>query len=720
MFRRIEALIISTTFVCCVLSGCWHSDSNLSTGDYWYTCDSVSIEAEEGYEQTVCSYIYSEGYYYLTIMGHKADDYMFADDYYKLYSVSEDNMVSRIIDIPIECRSTSSQVIVNEHLICYNTESSKLYEISIEDGTILNEEYSEDYIIGLYSYKAGYVKLTDEEIISYESNGNMVGCVSLEGIAGLYYSSPFYCDGDKAYLVAYSGVGFDVYSIDFENGSYDKIIDSYVVDAPLDRIENGLFFTYNGIYRFDVDSVDLMPITEWNYVDVKPSSKRLKVEQYVSYGEDKFGVIYTYTDGEIELIVFENMPEEEYSNRTILTVGGYGVETSLALKWAVYLYNTSQDSYRVFLDEYGYRFPYTTGIEAQEQTASLIQYFNNGNAPDVYYGLSFDYRYMFQTGMLADMLPFIEADSEFDLSEMIPSIRDTVCNGGVCYEIFPAFIFNGDFGLRRVYGCDSDVTYQEISELSQLMDISIQGDIQSSEIADQILRYSVNSILDNSGDNDFLSEEELLSIVHYSIDNGISCNSWGNTIADMDSIHYGEYLKCRRFLNNIYELANIENQYNERYVYLGFPSVYSATHAAEPDGLVAISADSDYQDECWTFIRYMFSDVVQQVEISENKNPVMNDAYMCLCNYASDPNLVPSDDRIWQSIVNGREPICDWIIEDYCSMVESIDSIVSYDWGLYNLICDEINSYYLQGKPEEAIAESLYSRLNLYVEEVYY
>ena len=69
MFRRIEALIISTTFVCCVLSGCWHSDSSLSTGDYWYTCDSVSIEAEEGYEQTVCSYIYSEGYYYLTIMG---------------------------------------------------------------------------------------------------------------------------------------------------------------------------------------------------------------------------------------------------------------------------------------------------------------------------------------------------------------------------------------------------------------------------------------------------------------------------------------------------------------------------------------------------------------------------------------------------------------------------------------------------------------------------
>ncbi len=38
-------------------------------------------------------------------------------------------------------------------------------------------------------------------------------------------------------------------------------------------------------------------------------------------------------------------------------------------------------------------------------------------------------------------------------------------------------------------------------------------------------------------------------------------------------------------------------------------------------------------------------------------------------------------------------------------MINSIDSVISYDWGLYNIICDEIDSYYIQGKSEDEIAK---------------
>lgn len=51
--------------------------------------------------------------------------------------------------------------------------------------------------------------------------------------------------------------------------------------------------------------------------------------------------------------------------------------------------------------------------------------------------------------------------------------------------------------------------------------------------------------------------------------------------------------------------------------------------------------------------------------------------------------------------------------------IDSIDSVISYDWGLYNIICDEIDSYYIQGKSEDEIAKTLQSRIDLYVAENY-
>ena len=37
-----------------------------------------------------------------------------------------------------------------------------------------------------------------------------------------------------------------------------------------------------------------------------------------------------------------------------------------------------------------------------------------------------------------------------------------------------------------------------------------------------------------------------------------------------------------------------------------------------------------------------------------------------------------------------RKAVPDWIISDYRAMINIIDSVISYDWGLYNIICDEI------------------------------
>ena len=56
--------------------------------------------------------------------------------------------------------------------------------------------------------------------------------------------------------------------------------------------------------------------------------------------------------------------------------------------------------------------------------------------------------------------------------------------------------------------------------------------------------------------------------------------------------------------------------------------------------------------------------------------------------------------------------------EDYFSAMSCVSVIQTNDWGIFNIITDEMASY-SQGKSIEEIAESLQSRLNLYIDENY-
>ena len=89
----------------------------------------------------------------------------------------------------------------------------------------------------------------------------------------------------------------------------------------------------------------------------------------------------------------------------------------------------------------------------------------------------------------------------------------------------------------------------------------------------------------------------------------------------MDTVHNGTYLTCRRtWVGNLYDVYDIESELNDNFVYLGFPSVYGSSHGIQPDGLVAISADTKNPEVCWQIIKCMLSDDVQEIELGEHNN----------------------------------------------------------------------------------------------------
>lgn len=696
-------------------SACSNEKETINTDNFWYGCSSFSIPSVKGYSQSFYGSMFADGFYYLTVFGQKLDEKTEGKEaYYKLFKINSVGECINTVDLPTKCLCPVHQIIVNNKLYCVGMDSSTEYVIDVNTGDIISEDNTNEIIYGFYSFNDNYVKLTSSSCIRYSLDGTETGRVN----TGNAFSA-FYQREDKYYFVEDGMNKIKFYEIDFENNKKKSALECDFANFLDFEINRDAIFTDDGIYYMDAKSKSFMPITEWNYVDVKPAHKSTLYETNLSFGNGRFGKLYAYNDYEIELIIFNNIPAENNKDRIPITIGGYGINSSLAIKWAVYKFNTFQNEYRVFLDDYWHNYSYTSGIEAQSQIVKLIKHFNEGHAPDIYYGTNFDYRYMYNAGLVIDMLPIIEKDPGFSLDDLVPSIKETVTKNGVCYQIFSAYSFDGDFGLKKDFS-DDNVSYLQVDALAQKKGISLRGDMDAAEFADQIIRYSLGDFIDRSTGNHILTIEELRDIVDYSIRNGIPYGTYSNYIADMDTVHNGTYLTCRRtWVGNLYDVYDIESELNDSFVYLGFPSVYGSSHGIQPDGLVAISADTKNPEVCWQIIKCMLSDDVQEIELGEHNNPVINKVFEDYCRYVAAPESVPESEFVWKSIVNGRKAVPEWIISDYRSMVNSVDYVISYDWGLYNIICDEINSYYLQNKSADEIAKTLQSRLDLYVSENY-
>ncbi len=686
-----------------------------NTDDFWYGCTSFIVPSVKGYNQ-MCVTSYSDGYYYLAVNGQKIDEKIEGDDsYYQLYKVNSQGECSSKVSLPAKCANTCDFAVANDKFYCIEPVSNTEYVIDINSGNILSEKQLDTLPYRLIATDDGFVKMNEDEIIRCSKDGVETGRIALERHKN--YESFYQKDG-KYYLLGENSRKMTVFELLFEKNKINTVMESDLSSYILE-LRNGLFFADEGVYYLDVNSKSLAPVTEWNYVDVKPAYKKTLYETNVSYVNGIFGKLYAYIDGEIELVIFNKISPDVYGNRTPITVGGYQVSYDEAIRWAVYSFNTSQNEYRIFLDEYWNKYSYSSGEDGQKQIAKLIKDFNDGKAPDLFYGSNFDYRYMYNAGLVTDMLPIIEKDTDFSLDELVPSVKNTITKTGACYQIFAGFYFDGDFGLKSDFEKDN-VTYTDVDALAKIKGISVRGDMPAAEFTDQVIRYSLGDLVDRASGEHIVSKSDLKDIIDFSVKNGIPEGQFVNNIADFDTVKDGTYLTCRRtWLGNLYDLAEIESDLNDSFVYLGFPSIYGSAHAAHAEGLVAISSSTKYTDACWQFIKCMLTDEVQEIELGLRNNPVMQKTLDDYCRYAAAPETVPDNEIIWSSIVAENKPVQEWIINDYRSMVNSIDTVISYDWGLYSIITNEVNSYYLQGKNIDAISETLQSRIDLYVSENY-
>ncbi len=499
----------------------------------------------------------------------------------------------------------------------------------------------------------------------------------------------------------------EFYALDFATGKVTKKASAYDIDGGLRNQEGKYYFNRDAEYKIDLLNMQTKKLADFSEINVRPAKKPSFSPEYIPLDDEHFARKYDYFDGTKEILFFQYDSSIEYTSREKITIGGFG-GSNAALEWAIYLFNIENDEYRAVYVDFSDEFGWHTPQDAQMQTVRMIKYFQEGNAPDIFYGQVFDYNYMGRSRMVIDMLPYMENDVEFSFDDFSPSIASLLSKDGHCYQVFGSYWLNGYRGEVEYFGENPDITLSDMDQKAEELEIPAVSMATPGDIVAEAIMYDFPSFWASQKADPAAAKANLQSMITIALKHGITEQNRGGGAES---------------LLDIYSVGSIRSLQDEglsnrtRYAYMGFPSLTGSVHVLNSESLVAISTSSKHPEVCWQLIRQMFSDEVQKMVVAGGRIPVKEKWVEEMCACAMDParRTIPE----WTGLYSDDYEATPEEVEDFRRAIRSVDAICAYDWRLFNIIVDEMQSFYSQNRSVEQIAASLYERLNVYYDENY-
>ncbi|SCW70947.1 hypothetical protein SAMN02910456_02721 [Ruminococcaceae bacterium YRB3002] len=601
----------------------------------------------------------------------------------------------------------------------FDFNGNRLGDVDADIGSLGN-------ITSVTSYSQGFVVCGINGVITFDKECRECDRFRVDDGFSLVNKYSVFEQGGDIYVIASLVDGECIMKADNTTGRMDEI--DYIADitgkGDIAAVYAGPYIKYDDsdyYCIYDAESNDFIPITKSTNMLIIPEPLTHYAEPEVVFLSNGLIVVYyTYSDYvSPDFIIAYRDDDSNYGDRKEIIVKGYGATRDSGLKSAAYQYNVSQDEFFVRIEEFGNEFLYDTEEEAQNVQLKLMQEFQSDDAPDIYYGDSFDYDYWGSAGIVIDMAPYLAQCNLFDRGKLSSNIiRMMTSNDGTIYQVFSGYSLVGYWGDEEQY---SSNTYPYNNLPSLYPNQRRTPGIYSDGIVDVVLRIPFRDMCIRG---EMPTEDEIRELLQFAVEHGNNPSSYviplgpemvGKRLISMFDTYVG--------LADSYHALSNDMGVNARYI--GAPSFEGSTHPINPEGLVAVSAGSDNPEACCRFISYLFSDETQEQVLLNGWIPVNNEIMNTYLGYMTEPTTIPDDKRIYSKLLlrdNNRGVVVPFSEAEkalYLEALASADMILSFDWGVKNIIVEEIDDYYRNGSSIEDVARVLYSRLSLYAAENY-
>lgn len=657
----------------------------------------------------------------------------------------------------------------------------KLYVIenlysSWYDGPANVARYSDDYWDNMHYEQQYYIRKLD-------TDGSEISRGSIEVPEGSYlnaYNAQLDSKGNillttENFVRAIDENGSDAYIVDCvdyidtlvklgdgrvavsvwgDNGAEIRIIDSD--NKTLGESYPLKFSVYNSVPG--TDGYDLYYNSGTNFYGVKlAEGVQDKIFNWLScdINGESIGQLFIEEDGSItgfmnewsnrnetyncQRVTISKQPYDSVPHKETITMAAVSLDYDILNK--IVAFNRKNDKVRIEVSDYSEYNNDEAGWDAG--TTKLNTEIMAGNVPDIFSLNGLNYTQLASKGILEDLYPYIDADSELNRDDFFPNVLGAMEVGGKLYSTVPSFYVNSVIGAASVVGDKPGWTYDELNAALASMPEGctvFDSYVTKNDILSNCLALDMDEFVDwGSGKCNFDSEQfvALLNFV-----NGFPSEyDWNNFNMEgentTDRIAQGRQMLMQSALYSVEDIfySNNEQYFGGKICYIGYPTLHGTGNMIGfSSSGIAMSSKAQHKDEIWKFMREFFTEDYQYDSWSLPSNRKVFDAKLkdaCTIQYEKDGNgnyrLDENGEKIpivrYSAWSNDEGKVVDYYCmseEQAAQIVELVTTttkVANYDNSIFEIVTEQAQAFFEGQRSAQDVAKLIQSKANIFVNE---
>lgn len=593
-------------------------------------------------------------------------------------------------------------------------------EIFKEDVTDLLKLGQESWMSKvLLDDKGRLIFITDQNVIVLDETCTKVIC---EIKSDNYIEGGAKTKDGKIVCGASDENGSKVQVLDIENKKWGESIKLDLryfqsSDSLMDGSEYDFYYKDNsGIYGYDIAGKKSTKVMDYVASDINSDS----AYNIIPIAKDQM-LGTTWMEEGSKFVLYNKVDPSTIKDKKTITFGAMWMDDNI--KRAAIDFNKTNQEYRIEFKDYSNEEDPET-----KMNADIIA----GNVPDIISLDNIPINQYVAKGLLEDLTPYMEKDSEVKSDALIPSVAEAMKTNDKFYFVSPGFGISTLIARTKDVGDKSGWTFDEMKALLEEKGDSARPfySENKSEMLYSFLNTGINDFIDWTTGECSFDGQDFKSILEI-------CNKGKNeeTEYNEDSPSMPTLIKEGKVLFSdgwidVESVEMYEKMFGEDITFIGYPNKDKQGSYFNFNSTMGIYSKSDVKEGAWEFIRSFMTKEYQGKQVGNgmmNGNPTRQDAFDMMMKaktttekYTDEfgQEIQPLDSSWgWDDLEVKIVPLTDKEAQMYKDLINNTKKSGGYNNALMEIITEEAKAYFAGEKSLDETADIIQNRIKTYVNE---
>lgn len=482
-----------------------------------------------------------------------------------------------------------------------------------------------------------------------------------------------------------------------------------------------------GLYGYNVGDESSIKLMDYINSDVDISF----IDTLLELDEHSFFCIYENDLWETKMGIFTYVIPEDIPDKKVLVMAGIDIDTYVRRR--VLEFNRNSQEYRIVLKDYSER-DITSG-NLDDSVIQLNLDIISGDMPDILIADGLPVKNYASKGLLADIGEMIENDPELSQVEFVENVFDAYSMGGTLYYVIPYLVISTMIAKSNFVGDRTSWTMADMQELQDSLPegVTMFGDgVAREDYLYWLFRYCGADFVDidtgkcNFNTPGFTAAMEFGKLFPMEL----PPEYWDNYdwMVQQSAYRENRTVMYSAGISGMRDLKYALNGYmGDDVSFIGFPSDSGQGSVVNLYTSYCIFAKSANREGAWEFLRYYLTEEYQYQEALNNglsiRKDVLEDAVQKAMErpYWLDSVTGEKDEYDDTIYMNGEDIIVQPLTQeqaDQClDFIYSVNKLSYNNWDVWNIINEELESFYSGQKSAQEVAGIIQNRVQLFVDE---